>query len=315
MPITPTAGSENAFYPRGVGAKSLPLKQAYAHCLQVARRHSENFPVASLLLPRRLRGPVAAIYAFAREADDFADEPEHAGEPDQAGERLALLDECGRRLELAVAGKAEGPVSIALADAMGRFGLPAEPFRDLLSAFRQDAVKSRYQDWKEVLDYCRRSADPVGRLILPLFGHREESLVPLSDSICTALQLTNFWQDLAVDARRGRIYLPLSDREHREVTEEALMSGEAPRLPGFRPLMEEMAARTVALFERGRGLPDRVGGRLGFELRLTWLGGRRILEETRRVGFDVYRRRPVLHPASWPPLLLRACFPLPRPRC
>jgi len=309
MPITPAAGRENAFHPGGVGAESLPPKQAYAHCLLVARRHSENFPVASLLLPRRLRGPVAAIYAFARGADDFADEPGHAGE------RLALLDECGRRLELAAAGKAEGPIFVALADAMNRFGLPAEPFRDLLSAFRQDAVKSRYEDWKEVLDYCRRSAEPVGRLILLLFGHREEPLLPLSDSICTALQLTNFWQDLAVDARRGRIYLPRADRERREVTEEALMSGEAPRLPGFRPLMEEMAARTAALFERGRGLPDRVGGRLGFELRLTWLGGRRILEETRRVGFDVYRRRPALHPAWWPPLLLRACFPLPRSRC
>ena len=313
MPIAPIAGSENAYHPGGAGARTLPPEQAYAHCLRVARRHSENFPVASLLLPRRLRGPVAAIYAFARGADDFADEPGQAGEPGDPGERLALLDEWGRRLELAAAGRAEGPVFVALADAMGRFGLPAEPFRDLLSAFRQDTVKSRYEDWKEVLDYCRRSADPVGRLILPLFGHREESLVPLSDSICTALQLTNFWQDLAVDARRGRIYLPRSDRQRHEVTEESLMSGEAPRLPGFRPLMEEMAGRTVDLFERGRGLPDRVGGRLGFQLRLTWLGGRRILEETRRAGFDVDRRRPVLRPWTWPSLLLRSFLPLPRP--
>ncbi len=309
MPITPTAGRENASQPGGFGGKGLPARQAYAHCRRVACRHSENFPVASLLLPGTLRGPVAAIYAFAREADDFADEPAHAGE------RLALLEECGRRLELAAAGKAEGPVFVALADAMSRFDLPPEPFRDLLSAFRQDTVQSRYEDWKEVLDYCRRSADPVGRLILRLFGHREESLLPLSDSICTALQLTNFWQDLAVDARRGRIYLPRSDRSRHGVTEEALMSGEAPRLPGFQPLMEEMAARTGALFERGRELPGRVGGRLGFELRLTWLGGRRILEETRRAGFDVYRRRPALGPVSWLPLLLRACFPLPRPRC
>ena len=306
MPLTPAAGRENILRAGGTGTE-VPAGNAYAHCRRVARRHYENFPVASLLLPRRIRGPVAAIYAFAREADDFADEPGHAGE------RIALLDDWSRRLERAAAGHGEGPVFVALADAMGRFGLPAEPFRDLLSAFRQDVLKGRYEDWGEVLDYCRRSADPVGRLMLLLSGHREEALVPLSDSLCTALQLTNFWQDLAVDARRGRIYLPRADRERREVTEESLMSGEAPRLPGFRPLMEEMAGRTADLFERGRGLPDRVGGRLGFQLRLTWLGGRRILEETRRIGFDVYRTRPALRPWTRSSLLLRSLLPLPRP--
>jgi squalene synthase HpnC len=306
MPLTPAAGREENLRAGGIGT-DVSAGEAYAHCARVARRHYENFPVASLILPRRIRGPVAAVYAFAREADDFADEPAHAGG------RIALLDDWSRRLEKAAAGHGEGPVFVALADAMDRHGLPAEPFRDLLSAFRQDASKSRYEDWGEVLDYCRRSADPVGRLMLLLSGHRDQTLLPLSDSLCTALQLTNFWQDLAVDARRGRIYLPRADRERHEVTEESLMSGEAPRLPGFRPLMEEMAGRTVDLFERGRGLPDRVGGRLGFQLRLTWLGGRRILEETRRIGFDVYRRRPALKPWTWPALLLRSFLPLPRP--
>jgi phytoene synthase len=247
---------------------------------------------------------VAAIYAFAREADDFADEPRHTGS------RTVLLEDWGRKLENAAAGKAEDPVFVALADTMRRFELPSAPFQDLLSAFGQDARQARYESWDEVLDYCRRSANPVGRLILMLFGRREESLTPLSDSVCTALQLVNFWQDLAVDARRGRLYVPRADRDRHGVPEEALLSGDAPRLSGFRPLMEEMASRTSALLERGRELPDRIGGRLGFELRLTWLGGRAILEEVRGAGFDVYRRRPALRAGSWAPLVLRACFRL-----
>jgi len=304
MPITPAASRENNPSSRHPGAELSSVEEAYTHCLRMAREHYENFPVASRLVPRNLRGPVAAVYAFAREADDFADEPRHAGS------RMALLDDWGDRLERAVAGEARDPVFVALSDTLRRFHLPADPFRDLLSAFRQDAVKSRYEDWEEVMDYCRRSANPVGRLVLLLFGHREESLAPLSDSLCSALQLTNFWQDLAVDARRGRLYVPRADRDRHAVIEDAFFSGEAPRLPGFLPLMDEMVSRTEALFERGRDLPERIGGRLGFELRLTWLGGRRILEATRRAGFDVYRARPSLGIASWVPLLLRACFRL-----
>ncbi len=304
MSTAPAAGREFEQGPGRPGRGVPTLEEAYAHCLGTARRHAENFPVASRLVPRRLRGPLSALYAFAREADDFADEPRHAGA------RLPLLEDWGRRLELAAAGEAEDPVFVALSDTMRRFRLPAAPFRDLLSAFRQDAEKDRYEDWGEVLDYCRRSADPVGRLVLLLFGHRDESLLPLSDALCTALQLTNFWQDLAVDAGRGRLYLPRADRERHGVPEEPLLSGEAPRLPGFVPLMEEMAERTDALFERGRRLPDRIGGRLGFELRLTWLGGAAVLRATRRARFDVYGARPSLGLRSWLPLLLRACFRL-----
>jgi hydroxysqualene synthase len=286
-------------------ARTPALDAAYAHCLALARRHYENFPVASWLVPGRVRGPVAALYAFAREADDFADEPRHAGS------RTVLLEDWSRRLEQALAGEASDPVFLALADTVRRFRLPPEPFRDLLSAFKQDACRSRYESWEEILDYCRRSANPVGRLILMMFGRREASLLPLSDSLCTALQLVNFWQDLAVDARRGRLYVPASDGRRHGVPEEALLSGEAVRLPGFRPLMDEMASRTLAFLDKGSGLPRRVGGRLGYELKLTWLGGHAVLQATRRAGFDVYASRPALGPAAWAMLLVRSCFSLP----
>lgn len=288
-----------------VGALPTALADAYARCRALARLHQENFPVASRLLPRSLRDPVAAVYAFARRADDFADEPEYEGR------RLELLEDWSRRLDRAAVGTARNPVFLALSDAIRRHDLSLKPFRDLLSAFRQDAMQNRYRDWPEVLDYCRRSADPVGRIVLELFGVRDPVRQALADPICTALQLTNFWQDLAVDARRGRIYVPRADLERHRIPEEAILSGEAPGLPGFLPLMEEMGRRTREHFEQGRDLPNRIGGRLGFELRLTWLGGMRVLEETRRRGFDVYRSRPVLSSRSWAGILLRAAFPLP----
>jgi len=276
--------------------------EAYAHCRALARRHYENFPVASLLIPGRLRGPVAAIYAFARRADDFADEPAYEGR------RLALLDGWSRQLERAAAGEASDPIFVALSDVFRRHHLPSAPFQDLLSAFRQDALQCRYRSWTEVLDYCRRSANPIGRLVLLLFGHRDESLFGLSDALCTALQLTNFWQDLAVDARRGRIYVPLEAMARHGVAEASLASAEAPGCAGFLPLMEEMGRRTRELFEGARSLLPRIGGRLGFELRLTWLGGVRILEETRRIGFDVFRHRPALGVASKASVLMQACW-------
>ena len=305
MSLTPARIGETAPMPGAAMAPPADLRAAYLACRQLARRHYENFPVASLLLPGPLRDSVAAIYAFARRADDFADEPEYEGR------RLALLEDWSRRLDKALAGRGEDPVFVALGDTLRRHGLPAGLFRDLLSAFRQDATRNRYQDWTEVLDYCRRSANPVGRLVLHLFGRGDASLHAHSDAICTALQLTNFWQDLAIDAARGRIYVPRADLARHGISEESILTGGAPRLSGFRPLMETMARRTEELYEEGKPLPARVGGRLGFELRLTWLGGRRILEEIRRSGFDVFRRRPTLSPALRALVALRACFGLP----
>jgi squalene synthase HpnC len=215
---------------------------AYAYCLQLAREHYENFPVASRLLPSAMRPHVAAVYAFARKADDFADEP----------------------------------------------GLQPE----------------RYETWPDVLDYCRRSANPVGRLVLQIAGYRGIELDRQSDAICTALQLTNFWQDLERDWRIGRIYAPRVDRERCGARETDL---EARRLTSeWRQLMSELVTRTRALFDEGRPLMDALRGRLKWELRLTWLGGVRILDRLEAVGYDVFRSRPTLRSGDVPALAWQA---------
>jgi len=261
------------------------LKAAYGHCIRLARRHYENFPVASPLVPRPLRPHVCAVYAFARRADDFADEARFAGR------RLARLGNWERRLDAAAKGEARGPVFTALAHTLSAFDLPVQPFRDLLSAFRQDVITPRYRTWAALADYCRRSADPVGRLVLMLFGNRDPALVPLSDAICTALQLTNFWQDVAVDAAKGRIYLPLEDLARFGVTEADVLEGRMS--PAFARLMAFEVERTRGLFQAGAPLCERLEGRLGVELRAVWLGGMGILDAIERVGYDVFRRRPV----------------------
>jgi phytoene synthase len=274
------------------------LRQAQEFCARLARDHYENFPVASVLLPRALRPAVQAIYAFARVADDFADEEQHEGR------RTERLDEWGRMLEGCFAGEAIHPVFVALREAVGAHDLPPEPFRDLLSAFRQDVVRRRYPDFGSLLDYCRLSANPVGRLVLHLFGHRDPVLVERSDAFCTALQLTNHWQDVALDLRKDRIYLPEDERRRLEVSEADLRAGRVTE--GFQCLMREQIRRTRGLFAAGRPLCDAVRGRLRLELRLTWLGGQRVLDRIEAAGFDVFTRRPRLGAADAVILLGRA---------
>jgi squalene synthase HpnC len=259
---------------------------AYAHCVRLTRAHYENFPVASWLVPAPLRPHVCAVYAFARRADDFADEARFAGR------RLARLAAWERRLEAAVAGEpARNPVFLALAHTIREFDLPAAPFHHLLSAFRQDVTTTHYPTYKTLLDYCRRSADPVGRLVLMLFGHRDERLFIGSDAICTALQLTNFWQDVAVDAARGRVYLPADEMARFGVTADDLQADTATE--GLRELIAFQVARTRALFRQGAPLCDRLEGRLAMEIKTVWLGGMGLLDAIERAGCDVLRRRPV----------------------
>lgn len=273
-----------------------PLKAAYAACQALAESHYENFPVASRLMPARLRPHVAAIYAFARTADDFADEP--GREP---AERLRLLDEWGRRLDgehFPDAGRPpdkECPpdtIFSALADTRARFNLPAELFHDLLSAFKQDVVTTRYASWDAVLDYCRRSANPVGRLVLRLSGYRDDTLDRASDAVCTALQLTNFWQDLASDWPRGRLYVPEETWRAAAADPAALDRGRLT--PEWAAAMRACGARTRQFFAEGRPVCDGVGGRLRYELRATWLGGSRILDRLEAVNYDVFTSRPSL---------------------
>ncbi|HEU4401857.1 MAG TPA: squalene synthase HpnC [Candidatus Polarisedimenticolia bacterium] len=262
------------------------LREAQAFCARLAREHYENFPVASVLVPASIRPAVQAIYAFARIADDFADEEVHEGR------RLERLDEWGHMLEDCFQGRALHPVFVALREAARGHDLPAQPFRDLLAAFRMDVERRRYPDYGELLRYCRLSADPVGRLVLHLFGHREPRLIGLSNGICTALQLANHWQDIAIDLARDRIYLPEDDRTDHGVTEEDLRAGKVTE--GFRALMRLQIERARALLAAGRPLCDAVRGRLRWELRLTWLGGERVLERIEMADYDVFRRRPRL---------------------
>ena len=270
------------------------LSDAYKQCQLLAKQHPENFPVASWLLPRELRPHVAAIYTFARTADDFADEP--GREP---AERLELLDEWGRRLqatdlglEARSAGQESVPIFVALAHTRREFDLPIGLFEDLLSAFRQDVVKPRYESWDEVFDYCRRSANPVGRLVLRLFGYNSPELDRYSDAVCTALQLTNFWQDFMIDWTRGRLYLPA---EEWRATGASTADLDARRItPPWQAALAQATARTRQLFDEGRPIADRVDGRLRYELRATWLGGMRILDRLERVHFDVANDRPTL---------------------
>jgi hydroxysqualene synthase len=206
------------------------------------------------------------------------------------GMRAEKLDQWEARLHAAYEGRAEDPIFIALAETVRRLDIPKPLLLDLLSAFRQDTVKTRYDSWDEVLDYCRRSADPVGRLVLLIFEYRDPALPPLSDAICTGLQLANHWQDLAVDLRKDRIYAPQDLMQRFGVKEWDLNAARVD--DAFRGLMAELLARTRALFAQGRPLCDRVGRDLRFEMRLTWLGGSGILDRIEAVGYDVFRRRP-----------------------
>jgi len=261
----------------------ITVEEAFAHCEARVKAHYENFPVG-LFVPRDKRPYVHALYAFARAADDFADEPAYEGM------RAEKLDQWEARLQAAYEGKAEDPIFVALGETVRRLDIPKSLLTDLLSAFRQDTVKSRYDTWDELLDYCRRSANPVGRLVLLVFGYRDEALPPLSDAICTGLQLANHWQDVAIDLRKDRIYVPRELLARHAVGEWDLNAGRVT--DAFRGLMADLIARTRALFAAGRPLCDRVGRDLRFEMRLTWLGGSSILDRIEAVGADVFRRRP-----------------------
>jgi phytoene synthase len=281
------------------------LAAAYAACEQDAGSHYENFPVASLLLPRRMRPHVAAVYAFARAADDFADE----GSRSEA-ERHALLDGWIRRLHHAAATAEPGPpaspgepanapaIFVALGASMRAHDLPVSWFEHLVSAFRQDITTTRYVSWADLFDYCRRSANPVGRLVLRIAGHRDAGLDAASDAVCTALQLTNFWQDLKIDFDRGRIYLPHEERARHQAREEDLRDRRWTH--EWQSALASATVRTRSLFEAGRPVCDGVTGRLRYELRATWLGGTRILDKLERSGFDPLHRRPKLGIADAP---------------
>ena len=278
------------------------IDDAYRHCLRLTRNHYENFPVASRLLPRRLQRPIAVIYAFARSADDFADEGDLSVET-----RLARLDDYVAKLDaLRVRRPASDPIFVALSDVVDRHALPPAPFYDLLTAFRQDVTKKRYADFGEVLAYCRHSANPVGRLVLHLFREATAENLRDSDAVCTALQLINFWQDLAQDyTENNRIYLPQDEMAACGVSESHLAERRSDA--ALRKLLDLQIERTRRLLLSGAPLGARLTGRLGLEIRATIRGGLKVLDALARRD-DLFAR-PRLRRRDWLSILLRALFP------
>jgi len=264
-------------------------------------RHYENFPVASWLMPAPLRPAVRAIYRFARTADDIADEGDAA-----PAARLAALDAMRAQLQSIESGMPSAWPDLAAAVTEHQLALPL--LHDLLSAFSQDILTTRYDSFETLLDYCRRSANPIGRLLLQLFRRQEQKLLQQSDAICSGLQLANFWQDIALDWRKGRVYLPQQDMAAFDVSEALIADGTVDER--WQRLMRFEVQRTRTLLQSGAPLARALGGRVGLELRLVVQGGLRILERIDAVGGDVFARRPTLSARDWTLMGWRALQPL-----
>lgn len=265
---------------------SAAANDADAYCTGLAQTHYENFPVGSWLIRKELRPHIHAVYAFARTADDFADEAEHEGF------RLERLAQWRRLLYEAEAGRPEGPIFKALAVSIRECKLPILWLDHLIQAFERDVRQSRHSSYDAIVDYSKFSANPVGRLVLWIHGYRDEALFQLSDRICSALQFANFWQDVAVDLKKNRIYLPQEEMKRFGVTEADLFAGRVDER--FRALMKSVTDWTWKIFEEGRPLCDQVRNDLKAELRVTYSGGTRILERIEQAKFDVFQHRPTL---------------------
>lgn len=269
------------------GSPAADVADAYQQCWRIARSHYENFTVGSWLLPRRLRRHIAAIYAFARTADDLADE----GTVDSS-DRLARLEAWERSLQSAFRGEARDPIFVALAHTVREFNLPIEPFQKLLQAFRMDAAFVGFEDFQSLRAYCRCSADPVGHLILYLFGYRDAALEVLADQVCTGLQLANFWQDIGADAAKGRLYVPRDELRAFNCT--AVEVTEGMCTTPVKRLLRFQVERARTLLTDGAALADHVDARLGREVRLFTGGGLAVLRGIEAVDYDVVRRRPTV---------------------
>ena len=264
--------------------------------------HYENFPVASILLPRRIRRAVEVIYFFARQADDFADEGDLPN-----SERLALLDEFRVELKRIEQGEpTQSPLFEALGDVVKKYQLPIQLLHDLLDAFSQDVVKKRYDNFNELQDYCSRSANPVGRLLLHLYGAATTQNLIYSDQICTSLQLINFWQDVQKDYAMARIYLPQDDMARFGVSEAQIAEGRVDQ--AWQELMKFQLDRARTMMQAGAPLGTILDGRIGLEMRLIIAGGNRILNKLEHVHYDMFKHRPVLHPHDWLIMIFNSAF-------
>jgi squalene synthase HpnC len=270
------------------------VEESYEYCRNLAKSHYENFTVGSWFLPKEKRPHVYAVYAFCRFVDDLGDESQ--------GDRLSLLDSWEEELLSSQDSRPDHPITVALGETIRRFHIPREPFLKLIEANRIDQRAHRHRTYGDLLHYCDHSANPVGRLFLYLFGYRDEERQRLADATCTALQLTNFWQDVRRDLEMGRVYIPQEDMERFGYPEERLQAGVADE--AFRDLMRFQVDRARALFDQGARLVDMVDGAARLDIALFTLGGLHILKAIERRGYDVLRSRPTLSKAAKARLLV-----------
>ncbi|MBN2365269.1 MAG: squalene synthase HpnC, partial [Calditrichaeota bacterium] len=269
------------------------LNEAYNYCQKITRDHYENFPVASLLVPRRLQKHISAIYAFARTADDFADEEQNRNK----------LIEWRKQLHSCLNEPASNPIFLALANTIEIFEIPVQWLDDLLTAFLLDLDKNRFHTLNDLEDYCHYSAHPVGRIVLWIFGYRDEELMTKSDYVTSALQLTNFWQDISIDLKRDKIYIPLDLLAKYKISEQGILNQKVT--PNFALLIEELSRYTQNLYDKGKSLAGSVRGRLRFELQFTAGGGREILRKVHKYRTELIHYRPVLTKRDWIRLALK----------
>jgi len=267
-------------------AKAYTAEEALAYTRWLATHHYENFHVVSFLLPKHLHQDMYNIYAYCRWADDLGDEIA------DTAESLRLLDWWRCELDAMYQGRATHPVFVALGPTVQRHGIPREPFSNLIDAFVQDQTVTRYHNWEELFGYCRNSANPVGRLVLYLCGYSDTERQGLSDATCTALQLANFWQDVTVDLKKDRIYIPLDVMARHGYTQEELFAHRFT--PAFRETMREIVAKARGLFEQGLPLVGKVNRRLALDLDLFSRGGMRVLDKIEQQDYDVLAARPAI---------------------
>jgi squalene synthase HpnC len=276
------------------------VEEAFAECRRFTRRHSENFSLASWLLPGRLRRHIYSLYAYCRGVDDIGDEAE--------GHRLALLDEWEQELRRCFEGTASSPTFVALGETVREFEMPIEPFLRLIEANRRDQRVTCYETFEDLLDYSTYSAIPVGHMVLYLFGYRDRERQRLADATCTGLQLANFWRDVSVDAGKGRVYVPLEDMERFGYSEEELLAGRCS--DSFRRVMAFEVLRTRQFFADGLPLIGMVSPRLRYDLKLFTLGGLSVLRAIADADYDVLKRRPQVSRVRKAWLGVRALMPL-----
>ena len=282
-----------------INTKNGLLSEAYLEALRFTKSHYENFPVVSLFLPGHLRKHVAIVYKFARQADDYADE----GMLDQT-ERLKFLNGYEQEFLAALEGKNKSEFWLAVRNTVTKFKLDPQNFLNLLSAFKQDVVKKRYDTQQDILDYCRRSANSVGRIILELFNINDLESKSFSDSICTALQLTNFYQDVAIDILKNRIYLPMDEMKKFNVEAEQLRNESAS--PELKKLLKHRVENTQTLFKAGRKLLPRLPAKLKLQIKMTILGGEKILDKIASLDYDVLNSHPKLSKFDFMMILIKA---------